>query len=89
MFGPYNPSKSILLSSKIIKIANKFPSESANVSRTFIVESFLMNIATPLALEEKELNVQVPPHSSRTTFSMDLQILVSQAITTSGFFFFK
>ena len=63
------------------------PSESQNLSIIFAVHSFFMKIATPLAWDEKELKIQVPPHSSLTVFSMDLQILVSQTIMKSGFFF--
>ena len=53
------------------------------------MESFLTKIATPRAWEENELKMHLPPHSSRTVFSTDLQIRVSQTMTKSGFFFFK
>ena len=53
------------------------------------MESFFRNMATSLAWDEKELKMHLPPHSSRTTFSIDLQILVSQIMTNSGLFFFK
>ena len=89
VFGPYNPSKSILFSWKFIKIASKFPSLSVNLSIISAVESFFKNIATPLAWEENELKTHLPPHSSRTTFSIVLHIRVSQTITKSGFFFLK
>ena len=65
------------------------PSASQNLSRIFAVQSFFRKIATPLAWDEKELKMHVPPHSSLTMFSIDLHILVSQAKMKSGFFFLK
>ena len=68
-------------------MASRFPSASVNLSTIFAVESFFIKIATPRACDENELKMHFPPHSSRTAFSTDLQIRVSQTITKSGFFF--
>ena len=87
--GPYKHSSSIFLSSYITATAIILPSSSQNLSTIFAVLPLLINIATPFACDEKELKIQWPPHYSLTTFSTDLQILVSHTKTKSGFLFFR
>ena len=48
---------------------------------------FFVRIATPLACDVYKLKMQPPPHSSRITFSIDLQNLVSLIRIKSGSFF--
>ena len=45
-------------------------------------------MATPLAWDENELKMHCPSHSSLTTFSIVLQILVSDTKMKLGHFFF-
>ena len=68
--------------------ASILPLASQNLSTILAGLSFFRKIATPLACDENELNIQEPPHSSFIVCSIDLQILVSQMKIKSGFFFF-
>ena len=62
---------------------------SRKSSNSFARQSDLKKMATPLACEEKELKIHLPPHSFFTFFSIAAEIRVSHAITQSKFFFLR